>query len=195
MSKPGCGGGRALPWVFTITGVARLTTMLDATDRKINLFVAVRARVGEGRADVAATPPTRLAADAARVGTVQALRRKRFDALTTLLDTVVDPANQTTVRDELGDVSTHALPRLKEYLKTRGLENEKLHADIALILANARAVQERASAEVRKLDTQILENIKTRIGIVEQVMKMAGALEPSAVMTLLAGFPATRRLR
>jgi hypothetical protein len=173
MSKPGRGGSRALPWAFTSTGVARLATVLDApaaldaTDRKINLFLAVRARVAEGRADVAATPPTCLAADSASVGTVQALRRKLFDALTTLLDTVVDPANKTTVRDELGDVSTHALAHLKEYLKTRGLENEKLHADIALILANARAVQERDSAD---------------------------ALEPNAVMTLLDGFPATRRL-
>ena len=200
ISKPGRGGSRALPWVFTIHGLARLATVLDtpaaldATDRMIDLFLDVRRQLAQGITQVTVAQPSRLLPDPAELGGLHALRRKLFAALDKLLDTVVDPATQSTVRDEIGDVSAHAVAHLKEYLKTKGLENEKLHADVALILEKAREVRERTAADIRKMDAeteaQVLKNIEARIGLVDRLLKMANDLEPNALVALLGEFPA-----
>jgi hypothetical protein len=125
---------------------------------------------------------------------VAALKRRLLGAVTKLLDTEVDPRSRTTVRDELGEVSGNALTHLKEVLKTRGLENEKLHAEVALILEKAREIRERTAADTRKTDAeteaQILRNIEHRITLVERALKLADEMEPNAVVTLLDRFPA-----
>jgi hypothetical protein len=200
IAKPGRGGTRALPWVFSIKGVVRLATImdapaaLDATDRIIDLFLEVRAQLIQGRTEITVSHPSRLVPDQPAAKEVAALKRKLLGAVTKLLDTEVDPRSRTTVRDELGEVSGNALTHLKEVLKTRGLENEKLHAEVALILEKAREIRERTAADTRKTDAeteaQILKNIETRITLVERALKLADEMEPNAVVTLLDGFPA-----
>lgn len=84
ISKPGRGGSRAHPWVFTIKGVVRLATImdapaaLDATDRIIDLFLDVRAQLAQGRTEVTVAQPSRLRPDQSAAGAISGLRRRLF---------------------------------------------------------------------------------------------------------------------
>lgn len=194
-SKPARGGSRTLPWVFTMKGVARLATVIDtpealqATDLIIDVFIAVWRQVAQGATAVAVPNPSRLLPSATRAE-FDRLRKKLLGALDGLLDTVINSKTQTTVRDEIEEATVTALDHLKERMKTRGLENDKLAAETLLILEQVRDLRERRQEQLRRARAHteglILDNLDKKISLVERALKMLGKLEPSALVSLYA---------
>ncbi len=199
ISKSGRGGSRALPQVFTQKGVVRLATVLtspralEATDLIIDLFIEVHRQLAQGRTQIAITNAARLLPSEKAAQRIGDFRNKLFDALEGLLGTIIDPKNNTTVGDELEEVSSGALAYLKDHLKTRGLENEKISAETLQILEKAREIRERTRADVKRSHAETeritLENFDKKIAIVEKLLKMADQMAPNAIVSLFAGFP------
>jgi len=198
ISKPGRGGSRAMPWIFTQKGVARLATVLSspkalaATDVILDVFIDVYKQVAGGEQTLSIPSAPKLVPDSTLAKQVQDFRSKLLVALDSVLNTVIDPKHQTTVRDELGEIGGNALSLLKDHLRTKGLENDKIAAETLLVLEKVRELREKTAADAlrSKAETEgiLLKNLDTKIGIVEKLLKMAESLEPNAIASLYAGF-------
>ncbi len=198
LSRPGRGGSRVLPRAFTQKGVARLATVitspaaLEATDLIIDVFLQVHEQLARGDTALALRRPSRLRPAEAEVARVNGLRRRLIEALHAVLDTVVDPERQTTVADELDELGRGTLDHVRARLASRGLENEKIAAETALVLEQVRAVRERTRAEVRRTDAEAdslrLDNLDRKIAIVERLLDMTSRLEPNALVELYQRF-------
>lgn len=191
--KPGRGGSRAMPWVFTMKGVARLATVINspqalrATDLILDVFIEVWKQVAQGENAISVSNPARLlrhgpSADLAK------LRKKLAGALDELLNTVVNARTNATVRDEIEETTVAALEHLKERLKTRGLENDKLAAETALILEQVRDLRDRRETDLKHkravTEGVLLENLSKKLDLVERIREMVERLEPSALVAL-----------
>lgn len=191
--KPGRGGSRTLPWVFSMKGVARLATIIDtpqalrATDLIIDIFIDVWKQMSRGATEITVSNPSRLLPNP-HITELNKLRKKLVNALDELLDTVINSKTKTTVRDEIEETAVSALEHLKERMKTRGLENDKLTAETMLILEQVRDLRERREEELKhsraKTESLVLDNLDKKISIVERVSKMVERIEPSAIVTL-----------
>ncbi len=64
MPKPGRGGSRTAPWVFSMKGVARLATIINspqalrATDLIMDVFIEVWKQVSQGSTEIAISNPS-----------------------------------------------------------------------------------------------------------------------------------------
>ena len=204
ISSSGHGGRRYPPWALTQKGVARLATVLnspkalEATDLIIDLFLEVYMQVRQGRTEVEVSNPSRFVATQKDVKKIRNLRRKLVDAVESLLNTVVDTRTQSTVGDELGEVANEGLSHIKELLKTRRLGNEKIAAETLKIIEQTRDIYERRQIEIIKshaeIERTIIENLKLKIEIVEQLLDMTDRLEPNAMVRLLPSFAEPKAL-
>jgi len=191
--KPGRGGSRAMPWVFSMKGVARLATVitspqaLKATDLILDVFIEVWTQVAQGRSMIAVANPSRLLPSTDQTA-LNRLKKRLIRALDKLLDTVVNSRTNTTVREEIEETSVTALEHLKERMRTRGLENDKLTAETLLILEQVRDLRERREEELKhsraKTETVILGNLNKKIDLVERMLQMVGKIEPNALIAL-----------
>lgn len=189
ISNGGRGGFQGEPMVYTVHGVARLATVLtspaalQATDLIIDTFLEVRAQIAAGRKTVAIASPSRLVPDdpddRRRFG--QRLRK----AMNALLDVVIDVKTGASVRQTAGSMTADALEHLRERLRTRGLENEKLAAETLLILKQAELVAAQARQANAEADGIDLKNLETRIRLVKDLMAMHEAMQPPALITML----------
>lgn len=195
-TKEGRGGARYLPHVFTVKGVARLATILDtpaalkATDLIIDTFIAVHEQLRRGRRTVAIAEPERFRPSPEQRQEAAKLRAKLATALSRLLDSIVDVESQQTVRQASQSVGSKALQNVQERLREKGLQNEKLEADTALVLAQA----EKTLAEARKARAEAegvdIANFEKRIAAVKKVAELVRELEPPEVVGLLDQFEA-----
>jgi hypothetical protein len=200
ISKTGRGGSRALPRAFTMKSVARLATVIDtqealqATDLIIDVFIAVWKQVAQGATAVAVPNPSRLLPSGPQAALVR-LRKKLLAALDGLLDTVINRKTQTTVREEIEEATVSALAYLKERMKTRGLENDKLAAETLLVLEQVRDLRERRQEQLRRARAHtegvILDNLDKKISLVERALEMLSRLEPNAIVSLYADIAST----
>jgi hypothetical protein len=196
ISKPGRGGSRALPWVFTQKGIVRLAMImnapaaLEATDRVIDLFIGVQTQLARGRTQIAISHPSQILPDVRASHRIGAFREKLLDALEGLLGTVIDPRTKATVRDELEEVGGSALDYLKAHLRKKGLENERIEAETIHILEKVREIRARTEADVHKSAAETekinLENLDKKIAIVEKLLQMADAWNPTPSSTCSA---------
>jgi hypothetical protein len=135
ISKPGRGGTRALPWVLTRKGAIRLATIMkvptamDAADVFVDVFDEVLAQVFSGQKMIQVSNPSRLVPDEEQQKHVRRLRIKIAKAIDDLLNTVVNTRQNTTVRDELGNVAQEAVNHIKEWLRSKKVGNEKIEAE------------------------------------------------------------------
>lgn len=195
-SKPGRGGTRRAPHVYTAKGVARLATILNtdaalrATDLIIDTFLEVQHQIIGGRKQVAISEPSRLRADDhddddRHADGIAKMRKQLASAVTALLDTVIDTSKEKTVRQTSQELTSGALENVRERLRTRGLENAKLEADTVMVLAEA----EKLMAEVRKTHAEAdgidIDNIGKRIAVVRDLMALVREAEPAEVVQLL----------
>jgi hypothetical protein len=91
----------------------------------------------------------------------QALRPKLVQAMTDLLDAVIDDAHGTTVRDEMKQLTTALLDYAKANLARPGLENEQLEAQIRRLYVQMEI--DRAEARKKHAEADTLEfNNKVR---------------------------------
>jgi hypothetical protein len=194
--KPGRGGSRTLPWVFSMKGVARLATVIDspqalgATDLILDVFIEVWRQVSQGASAIAVSNPSRLLPGTNRTA-LDRLRKKLIGALDELLDTVINSKTNATVREELEETTVTALEHLKERMRTRGLENDRLTAETLLILEQVRDLRERREEELKrtraKTESVVLDNLNKKIGLVERMLQTVGKLEPNALVALYGG--------
>jgi hypothetical protein len=187
------GGKRHLPAVFTIKGVARLATVLNsdaalqATDLIIDTFLAVQHQVASGQSLVQIDAPSRYRP--VEPNPDDAKRRSRLaSALDALLDTIIDVQNNQTLRDTGQEMSARLIDNVRERLRGKGLENAKLEADTALVLAQA----EQVVAAVRKTHSESdgidLDNLQKKIDLVKQLIALHKELEPVEFVQLLGAF-------
>lgn len=198
MSKPGRGGSRALPFVYTQKGVARLATVLDtpqalvATDLMIDLFVEVYQQIASGRQVVSVSHPDRLLPDADTTTSIATIRSQLLKAIQDLLQTEISPRSKVTVGDELAEIAGGALSYVKAHLSAKGLENEKVAAETLLIVEKAREIRDRTRADLEKSAAETerihLENFDKKLGIVERVWAMAEKFEPNKIVLLNRAF-------
>jgi len=200
-SNTGRGGARYQPHAFTIKGVARLATVLNtkealrATDLIIDTFLVVYDQISQGRSRIAIPEPSQYRSSPESRKAIQKFRTRLVKALTALLDTVVDVQSKRTVRDVGQDLGSEALGHIQERLRSRGLQNAKLEADVSLLLAQAEqtlAATRKTHAEADSIDIQ---NLERRIDVVKKLIEMSKDLEPAEFVELLDGFEAKPGLK
>lgn len=139
------GGRRKPPWAFTEHGVVMAASILSseaaivAMRHVVEVFVAARRRI---------PAPT---------GSALVPRLQR--TLESLLDTVIDPRSQATVREEAQELLALSLQHLKDRLGRPGLENEEIGARAAKFLAEAeaaKAVAAKTRAEAGEIELRLL---------------------------------------
>ena len=193
-SNMGRGGTRYLPHAFTIKGVARLATVLDtkealrATDLIIDTFLLVYDQLSKGQSRIAIPEPSKYQSSPESRKAIQKFKSRLVKALSALLDTVVDVQSKRTVREAGRNIGSEALEHIQERLRTRGLQNAKLEADISLVLAQA----EQTLAAARKIhaeaDSIDIHNLERRIDVVKKLIEMSKELEPAEFVELLDAF-------
>jgi ORF6N domain-containing protein len=200
-SGAGRGGTRYPPHVFTIKGVARLATVLNsnaalrATDLVIDTFLTVYAQASAGRSRIAISEPSQYRSSPEGRRALQRFRTRLANALTALLDTVVDVQTKRTVRDVGQTLSAEALLHIQERLRTRGLENAKLEADTSLLLAQAEQILAAARKTHAEADSIDIQNLERRIDVVRKLIDMSKDLEPAEFVELLDTFEAKTDLK
>lgn len=193
ISKPGRGGSRALPWAITRKGAMRLATLMktpraiQATDIFIDVFDEVLRQVQAGQGQVTLANPSRLVETEHDRTMIAGLRQQLSDAITGLLNTVVDAKAKTTVADELRAVSAEAVGHLKAWLQSNSVANEKIRAETLLILEQAQDIFERRQADMADRE---IERVHKRIAAVKAVIALYRDLEPSALLDLTRSFAA-----
>lgn len=190
----GRGGSRHAPHVFTVKGVARLATVLDspaalrATDLIIDTFLMVTEQLGRGRRTVSVAEPQRYRPTPEQREQAAKLRGKLSNALSKLLDTIVDVESQHSARQVTASIGAKTLQNVQERLRAKGLENAKLEADTALVLAQAEkmlAEARKARAEAEGVD---IANFERRITAVKKVAELIREVEPPELVELIEGF-------
>lgn len=178
------GGVRYPPRAFTEHGVVMAATILkspiaiQATRHIVRTFVETRrgSLEHEGRSPISGGTAVALALDAS---TRQGLAARLNDAVGHVLDAIIDPAEQTTVRDEAREIAAEGLRSLKDYLKKAGINNEKTLAEVRRIMAEAEeievaAAQKRTENQHRQL---ALLAKKLRLVIQAQLYAETGSVE------------------
>ena len=191
ISKPGRGGSRALPWAITRKGAMRLATIMktpraiQATDIFIDVFDEVLRQIQAGQGQLTIANPSRLIETDADRSMIANLRQQLSDAISGLLNTVVDAKAKTTVADELRAVSAEAVSHLKAWLQSNSVANEKIRAETLLILEQAQDIFERRQADMADRE---IDRVFKRIEAVKAVMALYRDLEPSALVDLTRSF-------
>ena len=193
-SKEGRGGARYQPHVFTMKGVARLATVLNtsealrATDLIIDTFITVYDQVSGGRSRIAIPEPDQYRSSPESRRAIQRFKSRLANALTALLDTIVDVQSKRTARELGQSLGADAVQNIQDRLRTRGLQNTKLEADTTLVLAQAEqtlAATRKTHAEADSIDIQ---NLERRIDVVKKLIDMSKHLEPAEFVELMDNF-------
>jgi hypothetical protein len=194
--RPGRGGARYLPHVFTVKGVARLATVLNtpaalkATDLIIDTFLLVHEQLRRGRRTIAVPEPGRFRPAAEQTAEIAKLKTKLASALSRLLDVIVDVEGQQSARQVSQAIGSKALASIQERLRAKGLENSKLEADTSLILAQA----EKMLAEARKTRAEAegvdIANFEKRVAAVRKMAELIREIEPDELVGLIDRFDA-----
>ncbi|HET7157063.1 MAG TPA: ORF6N domain-containing protein [Hyphomicrobiaceae bacterium] len=193
-SNTGRGGVRYQPHVFTMKGVARLATVLNtsealrATDLIIDTFLVVYDQVSGGRSRIAIPEPDQYRSSPESRRAIQRFKSRLANALTALLDTIVDVQSKRTARELGQSLGADAVQNIQDRLRTRGLQNTKLEADTSLVLAQAEqtlAATRKTHAEADSIDIQ---NLERRIDVVKKLIDMSKHLEPTEFVELMDTF-------
>lgn len=188
------------PTVLTQKGVVRLATVLnapkalEATDLIIDLFVDIYTQLQQGRTEVVVSNPSRLISHDDETSEIKTLRKRIIKAVGDLLDTTIDTKTNTTIGDVLGDTATSVYDHLKALLKSQQLKNDQLAADTLLIIEKTRDMFERRQADLKRSHAEtekiMLENVGTKIELVQKLLAMTNQLEPGALAQMLPHFGA-----
>ncbi|RTL72916.1 MAG: ORF6N domain-containing protein [Hyphomicrobiales bacterium] len=203
ISKPGRGGSRARPWVVTRKGAIRLATImrsaraLQAADIFVDIFDAIVQQLNDGTDQVAISNPSQIISTEQDRKMLEGVREQFANAMKALFETVIDAKRNTTVADELQEVSAEAVNYVKAWLSGKALANEKLEAETMLIIEQARDMYERRQADLadKALDRErkALDNFRARIALAQDLIATYQALEPNAFVQITRGFAAATR--
>lgn len=198
IAKAGRGGSRALPWVVTRKGAIRLATIMrspraiQAADIFVDIFDTIVEQLQSGSNQVAIANPSQVVPTGNDRKVLTAVRDQLADAMKALFNTVIDTGRNTTVADELGEVSAEAVNHVKAWLRGRALANEKLEAETMLIVEQVRDMYERRQADLAdkslERERKALENVRVRMAVAQEMLAMYQKLEPSALVRLTGSF-------
>lgn len=159
-SSSGWGGRRSLPRAFTEHGVVMAATVLDSdrahavTELIVDVFVRMARRLDGG----GNTP--------AIVGLASGISEKLKRAIDALLDSVVSPQTDATVRDEARDLIAASIENLKERLRKQGLENAEIAARVTKLLAEAEHERARTAHTKAETDRYEFETLLRKLRLV-----------------------------
>lgn len=174
------GGRRHPPVVFTEAGVALAATVLntpraiEASRYIVQVFLQARRHQPGVDGGAAASARLMLSDDSRRT-----LGDKLSRALGRVLDAIIDPVNDTTVRDEAHAIVLQGLESLSELLKRPGVQNERVLAEAQKLLAEARrldAETARAASEIAHRDLALLAK-QLRLVLLAQDYLETGRME------------------
>ena len=163
ISSKSWGGRRHPPWVFTEHGVVMVATILN-TDRAVeaskfivDVFVEVKRRLEQAQPYTALSPGSSTASTPLdRLSNLgQGFGARLETTLQHVLDSVIDIKRQKTVREEAQNLISESIQHLKDRLQKQGLENEKIAAEVAKLLAEAE--KEKALAAKTQAEADALE--------------------------------------
>jgi hypothetical protein len=136
--------------------------------------------------------PSRISPDVDQLKQARKVRSKIATAIENLLNTVVNTDQNTTLKDELGDVAQEAFNFVREWLRSKKVGNEKIEAETYLLLEKARDIYERRQSELATAalnrEHRALEILEKRIDIVERLVIMHKQLEPNAIVNLVGQY-------
>jgi hypothetical protein len=186
------GGRRTPPWAFSEHGVVMAATVLRS-DRAtvaarliVNVFVAARRTmiaVGKGQ-----NLPARLdARDLLPIGTERrnGLVEKIDRALGRVLDAIVDPVAETTVREEARTLVSEGLGAIKAQLAAKGIENERTLAEIHKLLREAEAIEVEIEAKRTENEHRRLAYVAKQLRIVLEVQRYMESGQVEGLLTVL----------
>lgn len=114
-------------------------------------------------------------ASEARSGLVERLN----NALTKVLDTMIDTTSGATVRDEARAIVAEGLHSLRDHLRKAGIQNEKTLAEVRKLLADAEAVDAETAqrkVEIRHRELALVAK-QLRLIIAAQLSLEKGSIE------------------
>lgn len=201
--KSGRGGSRKAPWVVTRKGAFRLATIMrgpraiQATDLIIDIFDEVVSQIQSGRNPISLSNPSRITPAPSDGGIIATARAQLAEAIKSLLNTVVDTERKTTVGDELHAIAAAAANDIKAWFSGKQAANEKIAAETMLIIEQARDMYERRQADLADKaldrDRKAIENLRQRIAVAQEFLKLYSDLEPNALVDLVELFPQSPR--
>lgn len=107
----------------------------------------------------------------------RSLQEKLVRQMEGLLNVPLPSSQGQTVRDELGTIASKSMAHIKAVLDGPIKSNEKITAEVSMILAEA----EKLYAETRKInleaDSIILQNYQLRLDLIRELQQMAQQLE------------------
>lgn len=198
-SNEGRGGRRYLPYAFTDLGVVMAATVLRTDRAIVATRLIVRTFLEMERAKAALPEGSNMPLVLETKGLVgqdgfrQGLMSKINAALSRVMDAMIDPVDQTTVKDEARELILHGLDAIKEHLKTAGLQNEKSLAEIRKILAEVETIHaqtRKAEIDNRHLELALLAK-QLRLIVAAQTYAETGTVDTlDAVLRELSSSPA-----
>jgi hypothetical protein len=193
-SKPGRGGRRHNSTVFTRRGVVTLATILrsprarDAANQIIDLFVEVYAQINAGKSDITIASPEQFRAaglSEEEQKTLKGLRKTLIEGLSDLVKAITQSNAANALRQAAQDLPAGLLSNLNDRLREKGLQNEKLSADIQLAYAQVEHVVAKARKTHAEADSVELANWQTKLDIMKNSLDLMRQLEPTAVVSSL----------
>jgi hypothetical protein len=173
ISKPGRGGRRTRPWVFTEHGVVMAATILNSDSALTAMRLVVEVFVAARHAGALQVPAS------------AGLGPRLQGALERLLDTVVDHRSQATVREEAQALLAQSIQHLKDRLGRPGLENEEIAARATKLLAEAelaKATAAKSQAEAGEIELKLLAR---RLRLVIEAERALAAGQTDAFLGVL----------
>ena len=196
-SKPRRGGKTYNSTVFTRRGVVTLATILrsprarDAAHQIIDLFVEVYAQVNAGQQQVTIDNPAqyRMAqATAEEQNLLGQLRKTVIEGLSAIVQAITRSDAAGTVQQAARELPSGLLQNLKDRLREKGLQNDKLTAEIQLAYAQVEHVLAQARKTNAEADSVDLGNWQKKLEIMKGSLDMMRQLEPTAVVSALHMF-------
>lgn len=172
ISKPGRGGRRSPPWAFTEHGVVMAATILNSEAAIAAMRVVVETFVNARRAGEVVVEPKGLGPRLQRT-------------LDRLLDTIVNPGDQTTVREEAQALIAQSIQHLKDRLNRPGLENEEIAARAVKLLAEAELAKANAARSKAEADEVEFRLLTRRLRLVIEAEQAFAAGHTGAFLTVL----------
>lgn len=183
------GGTRHPPRVFTEHGVVMAATIvktpeaIQAIRLVVRTFVEVRreawerelAKVRGGQLPLALDAPTR-----------QGLVTKLNMALGHVLDAIVDPDENRTIRDEAREIAAEGIRSVKDYLKRVGIGNEKSLAEVRRIMAEAEAIEVETSRKRTENQHRQLALLAKKLKLVIQAQLYAETGSVDGLLVVLS---------
>ena len=188
-SSLGWGGRRYPPRVFTEHGVVMAATIIKspeairATRHIVKVFVDANLEAWERQKLGKSATQLPLALDKPLQ---QGLTTKLNMALGHVLDAIVDPSRNKTVRDEAREIAAEGMNSIKEYLKRAGIGNEKSLSEVHRIMAEAENIRAETARKRTENEHRQLALLAKQIRLIIQAQQYAETGSVDGLLAVLA---------